>query len=103
MAKNKNAGRPLGSRNSAAATVVVIPAACPKCGSTERESVRIVRERCLPGLTRTGQPRTHIVWRRVRCRSCGQYFVEQEHQNRVAPEKTIENPDSSSGIDTSRA
>jgi hypothetical protein len=24
-----------------------------------------------------------VVWRRVRCRKCKQYFTEQEHQNRV--------------------
>ena len=96
MSKNTKPGRPAGSRNSEHTVVTVIPAACPTCGSTDRESIRIVIERELPGLTPNGQPRTHIVWRRVRCRACGQYFVEQEHQNRVEREETIGNPDSCS-------
>jgi len=87
MAKDrKTSGRPAGSHNSEHAVVAVIPAACPKCQSTERESMRIVRERYLPGITPTGQPRTHIIWRRVRCKACGQYFIEQEHQNRIGGE-----------------
>lgn len=65
------------------AVVSTVPAACPRCQSTVRESVRIVRERCLPGTAPNGQPRTHIVWRRVRCRGCRGYWIEQEHQNRV--------------------
>jgi uncharacterized Zn finger protein len=78
----KKPGRPSGSRNSESFIVIVVPAACPKCQATERESVRIVRERHLPGTCPGGQPRTHVVWRRVRCLHCGQYFTEQEHQNR---------------------
>lgn len=78
MAK-KTTGRPAGTRNSDSVTVSVVPAACPKCRSTEREAVRIIREREIHGTSPNGQPRTHIVWRRVRCKSCGQYFVEQEH------------------------
>lgn len=72
-----------GPEAAAAAAVTAIPPACPRCQSTQRESVRIVRERCLPGTAPNGQPRTHIVWRRVRCRGCRGYWIEQEHQNRV--------------------
>jgi uncharacterized Zn finger protein len=79
--------------NSEHLVVAVIPAACPSCRSTERESIRIVIEREAAGTMPSGQPRTHIVWRRVRCKNCGQYYIEQEHRNRVA-EKTIGNPDS---------
>lgn len=93
MAKN-NAGRPAGTHNSTQAIVAVIPAACPKCLSTEREAIRIIRERNLPGKTPTGQPMTHILWRRVRCKDCGQYFTEMEYQNRPSEKKRIENLDS---------
>lgn len=84
MAKKTSPGRPAGTRNSDSIVVSVMPAACPKCKCTDRESVRIIQEREIPGFAPNGQPRTHIVWRRVRCSGCGQYFVEKEHQNRVA-------------------
>lgn len=96
MKPKKNPGRPAGTPNSETVIVAVMPAACPKCGSTETEAVRIIRERHLPGISPNGRPRTHILWRKVRCQHCGQYFVEQEHQNRVGEEKTIENLDSCS-------
>lgn len=94
MAKSKNAGRPAGSRNLGSPVVAMIPSACPHCKCTERESVRIIRERQISGEAPNGQPRTHIVWRRVRCRGCRAYFIEQEHQNRVGGKKECENPDS---------
>lgn len=83
MAKNKNP------------VVALIPSACPRCGCTERESVRIIRERRIAGKAPNGQPRTHIVWRRVRCRACRRYYIEQEHQNRTAAageKKEYKNP-----------
>lgn len=89
-------GRPAGVTTTAAAIVATFPAACPRCQSTDRESIRIVRERAIAGTMPNGQPQTHIVWRRVRCNACGQYWIEREHQNRVPeapPKETIENPD----------
>ena len=94
MSEKKKAGRPVGTPNTKNTTVAVVPAACPRCSSTEREAVRIVRKRELPGTAPNGQPRTHVVWRRVRCRNCRQYFVELEHQNHVDSEERIENLDS---------
>lgn len=88
--KKKNGrqvGRPVGTKNSEAMIVDLVPAACPRCKSTERASVCIVRERIQDGQAPNGQPRTHIIWRRVRCKSCGQYFIEMEHQNRVPDDK----------------
>ncbi len=82
MAKNKNTGRPAGPATTGSAVVTLIPSACPHCQCTDHESVRIIRERALAGNAPNGQPRTHIVWRRVRCRGCLRYFIEQEHQNR---------------------
>ena len=83
MEKKKTSGRPAGTHNCENMMIAVIPASCPTCRSTEKESIRILIERYLPGIMPNGQPRTHIVWRRVRCRACGQYYTEQEHQNRV--------------------
>jgi hypothetical protein len=85
MAKKK--GRPAGTRNAEFTVVPNILAACPSCQSTERESVRIVIERHIPGISPAGKPRTHIVWRRVRCKNCKRYYIEQEHQNRIEPEE----------------
>lgn len=62
--------------------VQVIPAGCPRCGSTRRRVLRISATREMPGTTPTGQERTHIVWRRVRCDVCGQHYAEQTHEHR---------------------
>ncbi len=80
----KKSGRPVGSKNSPYAVVDLTPALCPHChASTDRESIRIVKEAEHHGMAPNGQPRTHIVWRRVRCLGCEAYFIEMEHQLRT--------------------
>lgn len=96
MAKTRKPGRPAGVRNESTTTVAVFPPTCPKCQSTERRSIRVVIERQIRG-SQDGHPHTHILWRRVRCKACGQLFTEREYQNRVHAEpdpETIENLDS---------
>jgi len=79
----KKPGRPAGSKNSPAAIVEVVPAQCPGCQSTARESIRILKTRPIAGTAPGGAERTHIVWRRVRCKACQRYFTEMTHENRT--------------------
>lgn len=71
----KRAGRPRGSRSHPHTTADAEMAACTRCQSTDAEVIRKLNttEHC--GMFR-GRPYTHIERRRMRCRSCGNYFME---------------------------
>ena len=80
MSDKRRRGRPQGSKSSPHAVVDVTPPLCPHCGqTTQRQVIRIIRQGQHDGQAPNGQPRSHIIWRRVRCGECGGYFVEAEH------------------------
>jgi hypothetical protein len=61
--------------------VEATPTRC-KCGSTERERYFHTLKRAIAGVTAGGQPYTHVVWRRTRCRACGQVRTDRGRENR---------------------
>lgn len=73
-------GRPKNGEPSA--KVVGARVQCPKCGSTERTNYNGTKEREIHGTLRDGTSYTHIVWKRCRCKQCGQSRVEIFHENR---------------------
>jgi ribosomal protein S27AE len=76
--------RPKGSRNVKAPVLAATPVACPRCGSTESEKVSGAENRVLAreGTAPSGQPYTHIVWKRRRCCNCGQQHTEKSFELR---------------------
>lgn len=59
----------------------------PTCGSTEREPYFNVRERAIAGVDQEGKPFTHVVWRRTRCKTCGQTRDDKTFENRPTTAK----------------
>lgn len=59
-------GRPKGSKSWPAVVVEDRPPGCPRCQSTSRYVVRVVRRDTL-----AGDGRRHLVRRRVLCADCG--------------------------------
>jgi len=74
-------GRPAGALNLDRPIVVTLPPACPACLGTESESLRIVTEQAIAG-TIDGHVYTHVVWRNVRCKLCGQHFRVRSYEYR---------------------
>ena len=69
--------------NDAPAVLVNVAASrCPKCGSTERSRYVCVVRRPSTGMDADGQPHSHVVWRRTRCRACGQSRVDRSFELR---------------------
>jgi hypothetical protein len=62
-------------------TVTVEPSRCQSCGSTEREKYFCTTTRAIAG-SHDGQPYTHIVWRRTRCKACGQVRIDKSYEHR---------------------
>lgn len=83
MLATRKQGRPRGAKTVDRDLVAVIPAACPRCHSTEREPYDKVREREISGRTVDGHPYTHVVWRKTRCRGCGQARTERHYECRA--------------------
>lgn len=56
---------------------------CKKCGSTDREPYHgtTTYEKPIEG-EHNGEPFTHVIWKRTRCRSCGQARVDKYRENR---------------------
>jgi hypothetical protein len=75
-------GRPVGAKTAERDVVLVLPAACVRCHSTERAPYDKIRERAISGRTTDGRPYTHVVWRKTRCRACGQARVERHYEHR---------------------
>jgi hypothetical protein len=63
-------GRPKGSRTKPRQVVLVRPASCPGCQSTEREPYRLAFTRKQPGF-HNGQRYDRIVYRDTKCKACG--------------------------------
>lgn len=74
-------GRPAGAPNIKT-EVDVEPSRCKKCGSTERTAYFGVPEvQEFDGL-HEGEPYTHIVRRRCRCKRCEQVRIDRHYENR---------------------
>ncbi len=73
-------GRPAGSENVKDVTVSK-PSQCRQCGSTEREALQTNTQE-FGGIDGEGRKYTHIIRRRVRCKSCGQVRIDRELANR---------------------
>lgn len=77
-------GRPAGAKTVDRDVVAVIPGCCQKCGSTNREPYDKVLEREMGGRLNGGIEYSHVVWRRTKCRACGQARTERHYENRRA-------------------
>ena len=79
--KRSRAGRPAGAATNKKAPVDGAKTRCQSCGSTEREPYFGTIEHSIEGI-RDGQPYTHVVWRRTRCRDCSQIRQDRFFENR---------------------
>lgn len=86
MANAKKPQSPKAARTKNPPVVDAKPTACPTCSSTEREPYFNVRERAIAG-ERDGRPYTHVVWRRTRCKACGQTRDDKAFEHRPATAK----------------
>lgn len=75
------AGRPTGAKTNKAPPVTGEKTRCPACGSTDRDPYFATVEHAIEGI-RDGRPHTHIVWRRTKCRDCGQIRQDRCYENR---------------------
>ena len=55
---------------------------CPRCGSTERGAYGRPQELEFGGYGPAGKVVSHVVWRRCRCLSCGQWRIDRHYENR---------------------
>ena len=84
----KPKGRPAGSENRQYDHVDASGTRCGKCGSTERTRYEQTREIAQIGTTLSGLPFTHVVWRRTRCKACGQWRIDRFFENRTSENAT---------------
>ena len=78
---NKRAGRPTGAKTQQQPPVDGEKTRCQGCGSTERDPYFGTTEHEIVGV-RDGRPYTHVVWRRTKCRACGQLRLDRFFENR---------------------
>lgn len=57
--------------------VDVIPPACPKCLSTEREPYFAIKKLAVDGITPNGVKYNRITFKRTRCKRCTQARVDR--------------------------
>lgn len=62
--------------------VVTSVTRCAKCGSTDRLPYFGTITKPISGLDPDGNPFTHVIWRRTRCKSCGQTRIDRHRENR---------------------
>ena len=76
-------GRPPGSpnRDYGTDTVKVIPPHCPRCQSTDVDTLQRFKTDHFGGRTPEGFVYTRIVRRRMHCLACNQYFVARFYEN----------------------
>lgn len=79
----KTGGRKKGTPNLDRKTVYTVAPRCPTCGSTDRENYDRRHDHYVQhgGTAPDGQPYTHIVIRRTKCRACGQALTHREYRN----------------------
>lgn len=78
---SKQKGRPKGAKNVSENQTVVLPQ-CGSCGSSERTPYQKVNEVEHGGKTAEGEEYTHIVFKRTKCKNCGQQRVDRIRENR---------------------
>ncbi len=81
--QDKKPGRPAGAKTQHVPVEEAELTRCPKCGSTDRGPYFNVRSMAMDGLDESGQPYTHITWRRCLCSTCGQARDDKTHENRL--------------------
>lgn len=64
--------------------VNIFPAACPRCGSTDRTNYSRVRTRAKGGKAPNGREYTHIAIKCTRCERCGRPRTERHFINATA-------------------
>lgn len=62
--------------------VVTSVTRCTKCDSTERVPYFGTVTRAISGLDPEGKVFTHVIWRRTRCKACGQARIDRHRENR---------------------
>jgi hypothetical protein len=85
-----------GKSNAPAREVIVLPARCPHCNSTELQATpgghvyRTLVVRALSGVHAVAGPYNQVTWRRCKC-TCGQVRVERLYElvPTAAPKKTM--------------
>lgn len=77
-AENRGVGRPPGPTDTSP-QAVVRPACCPSCRSTDYTVARIIVSRDIAGEI-AGQAYDRIIWRRLRCRNCGQLYTARFYE-----------------------
>lgn len=76
-------GRPRAPKNRSKEPVTTVLSRCRRCGSTEREPYHGTREVKVAGVDpHSGKPYTHVVWRRTRCKHCGQMRMDRSLEQR---------------------
>lgn len=66
-------------------TIQISGSRCPKCHSTERTEYYGTIRRPLVGIDSLGRAYTHVIWRRTKCLSCGQFRIDKTYENHAAP------------------
>lgn len=80
----KAKGRPQGAKTQKLPQAEAVPSAC-RCGSTEREPYFNKREVPINGVTPEGRTYNVVVWRRTRCKACGQQRDDKSFEFRNVP------------------
>lgn len=80
----KPKGRPAGSKNIQRDECDVIGSRCKRCGSSRRRPYQSDPTTLRAGGTDpiTGQPYTHVIWRRTSCLDCGQARIDKCYEFR---------------------
>lgn len=60
-----------------------VPAACPRCKSTDREGYEGSLVRQISGLSKDGRPFNRIRWNYCTCKGCGQRYRVIRRENAV--------------------
>ncbi|MFN5975671.1 MAG: hypothetical protein ACK58H_05245 [Planctomyces sp.] len=58
-----------------------VPAACPRCHSTDRDGYEGSLVRQISGMSRDGRPFNRIRWQYCTCRGCGQRYRVIRREN----------------------
>ena len=67
-------GPPEARKPVADCVVEEVPAACPRCYSTDREQMEGTITRQIGGMTSDGRPFTRVRWAYATCRNCDQRY-----------------------------
>jgi hypothetical protein len=78
-AVNKNTGE----TQTKVQTVVVIPPACPSCGSTRRGKMEATTRLEVSG-EHGGVEYNCVIWRRTHCLDCGQNYIVKSYETKNA-------------------